>query len=149
VGSRYRAIAADNRTVATSSHDGTVRLWDLETSQELATLRGHTSSTDKVAFTPDGSILASASWDSTVRLWDVKSRTLIMVFNAHSKDVRGAVFITDGRTIATVSADFTAMVWSVDPEHAAKRVCALVGRDIIPEDWSEIVPDLPYRQVCR
>jgi WD40 repeat protein len=127
----------------------TARAWNLRTGQEIATLRGHTTSTDKVAFTPDGSVLASASWDSTIRLWDVENRAPIAVFNAHGKDARGAVFATDGLTIATVSNDFTAMVWNVDPEHAARRVCALVGRDITPEEWSELVPDLPYRQVCR
>ena len=56
-------------TLATGGTDHTVRLWDLETGDELAVLKGHRGAVIGLAFSPDGSTLASGSRDRTVRLW--------------------------------------------------------------------------------
>jgi WD40 repeat protein/predicted Ser/Thr protein kinase len=53
------AIAPDSRTIATSSLDKTVKLWNVATGQELLTLDGHTGTVRAVAFSPDGRALAS------------------------------------------------------------------------------------------
>jgi WD40 repeat protein len=65
------AANPDGSWLATGGSDNTVRIWDVATGQERATLNGHTDvvSTDAVA--PDGSWLASGSLDKTVRIWDV------------------------------------------------------------------------------
>jgi WD40 repeat protein len=48
-----------------------VKLWDVATGQETATLTGHTESIRVLAYAPDGRTLASGSYDRTVRLWRV------------------------------------------------------------------------------
>lgn len=55
--------------LASSSDDGTVKLWDLSTGQELSTLRGHTSWVHAIAFSPDGKILATGGGDSLIQIW--------------------------------------------------------------------------------
>src|SRR5262249_3757286 len=59
------------KTLASASNDKTVRLWDVTTAKERASLQGHTGLVYAVAFSPDGKTLASASDDKTVKLWDV------------------------------------------------------------------------------
>ncbi|NEP53484.1 MAG: hypothetical protein F6K65_33685, partial [Moorea sp. SIO3C2] len=62
----------DGQMLATASHDGTARIWDLK-GNEIAVLTGHQDRVLSVAFSPDGQMLATASWDGTVRIWKVES----------------------------------------------------------------------------
>jgi WD40 repeat protein len=50
--------------------DRTVKLWDVATRQELATLKGHGGEVWSVAFSNDGKTLASGSEDRSVKLWE-------------------------------------------------------------------------------
>ena len=53
------------------SYDTTVRVWDLETGQCLATVEGHTHYVWDVAIMPDGWRVISGSSDKTVRVWNL------------------------------------------------------------------------------
>jgi hypothetical protein len=52
----------------------TIRLWDVATGQELASLVGHLGSVQALAFTADGKALLSGSNDTSVLGWDLASR---------------------------------------------------------------------------
>jgi WD40 repeat protein len=61
-------FSPDNNTLASSSRDRTVKLWNLATGDEMITLRGHRRRVRSVAFSTDSSTLASASDDNVVKL---------------------------------------------------------------------------------
>ena len=73
------AYSPDGRTLASGhlvyhyfgDEFGTVRIWDLETGENIRMLDGHTDAVTSVAFSPDGSTLASGSNDGTVLLWEI------------------------------------------------------------------------------
>jgi WD40 repeat protein len=63
-------FSPDGETVASGAGDQAVKLWDVKTGRERATLKGHTDRVMAAAFSPsDGKTLVTASLDHTVRLW--------------------------------------------------------------------------------
>ena len=78
------AFSPDGTTLAFGFPDGTVKLWDVSTGENIATLEGHTDWTQAVAFSSDGTKIASGSNDRTVRLWDVSTQTNIATLEGHT-----------------------------------------------------------------
>lgn len=55
-------FSPDSKQLASSSHDKTVRLWDISTGAALMTLKGHSHWVYTIVFSPDGEQLASAAY---------------------------------------------------------------------------------------
>jgi WD40 repeat protein len=55
------AFTPDGKTFASACADGTVKLWDVATGQELLTLEGQSNAIWIVRFSPDGEVLAALS----------------------------------------------------------------------------------------
>jgi WD40 repeat protein/transcriptional regulator with XRE-family HTH domain len=109
------AVSLDGAHIATSSGDGTVKIWEAQTGKEILTLHGHKDSVSSVAFNSDGSRLVTASWDKTAKVWDAVSGKLLVTLSGHTEGVNRAVFspIDGGTRVATASDDGTAKVWDV------------------------------------
>jgi WD40 repeat protein len=65
------AFSPDGQILASGSDDKTIKLWDLQTEQEIVTLSGHESYVKSVAFSPDGKTLVSGGYDKKVKVWQV------------------------------------------------------------------------------
>lgn len=106
------AFAPDNKTLASTGNDDTLRLWDTEKGTERARLTGHDGAAWSVAFSPDGGTLASGGDDETVRLWDVATTAERMRLSGHRGRVWSVAFSPDGRTLASGGADATVVLWN-------------------------------------
>ncbi len=95
------AFSPDNTLLASSSADGTVRVWNVVDGSLRCTLKGHSDHVLTVAFSPDGSLLASGSNDRTVRIWQMSDgslvRTISSSFFGRTLDV---AFSPDGKLFA-------------------------------------------------
>jgi WD40 repeat protein len=65
------AFSPDGEMLASGSDDKTIKLWDLQTGQEIVTLYGHSSYVESVAFSPDSKTLVSGGYDKTVKVWQL------------------------------------------------------------------------------
>jgi WD40 repeat protein len=120
------AFNPDGTLVATTSRDGTAKLWDPANGDEIRTLSGHDSEVVGVAFNPDGTLVATTSSDRTARLWDPASGNEITTLTGHVDRVNGVAFNPDGTLVATASRDGTAKLW--DPANG-DEIRTLSGHD--------------------
>jgi WD40 repeat protein len=65
------AVTPDGDRIVSGAEDGTVRVWDLDGGELLATFTGHEHIVRAVAVTPDGDRIVSGSNDGTVRVWEL------------------------------------------------------------------------------
>jgi WD40 repeat protein len=90
-----------------------LRLWDVDSGQEVRRFRGHTSLVEGVTFSPDGRHALSCSDDGTLRLWEVGTGKELRRFEGHAGSVRGVAFSPDGRRAVSGGGDGTVRCWDV------------------------------------
>ncbi len=108
------AVTADGRRVVSASHDKTLKVWDLASGCELATLQGHASGVTACAVTPDGRRVVSASSDKTLKVWDLESGRVLSTLQGHADLVTGCAVTPDGRRVVSASSDKTLKVWDLE-----------------------------------
>ena len=69
------AFNPNGTLLASGSRDNTIKLWNLETKTEIATLEGHNGSVNSVAFNPNKAKLISGSDDGTIKLWNLETKS--------------------------------------------------------------------------
>jgi DNA-binding beta-propeller fold protein YncE len=103
------AISPTHEIIASGSHDKSIKIWNLQTGQEIRTLKGHSDHVHSVAFSPDGQILASTSFE-TIKLWDLKTGQNIATLDWHSNYIVSVAFSPDGQILASSSFE-TIKLW--------------------------------------
>jgi WD40 repeat protein len=71
------AFSPDGTILAIGNSNGTLKLWETRTGEEILELGGHITLISGLSFSPDGRFLASSSFDFGVKIWDVTSGSQI------------------------------------------------------------------------
>lgn len=120
-----RYAASGSGTLNPPSLDTSVRLWDLQTGEQVWSGGSeHTQTVNSVAFSPDGTTIASGSWDMSVRLWDVETGESRVGYSGHTDRVLSVTFSPDGKTVLSASRDKTIQKWDVE---TGTEICRFVG----------------------
>jgi WD40 repeat protein len=122
------AFSPNGRTLASASHDGTVRLWDTGAWREIGQI-ADSEMCKAVAYSPDGKTLALANQSGAIRLWDVGTQRNRVVLEGHSDFVGALAFSPDGRTLASTSGDRTVCLWDTS---TGRQFCALPAHVTAP-----------------
>ncbi|MGD2218153.1 MAG: WD40 repeat domain-containing protein, partial [Gemmatimonadales bacterium] len=124
------AYSPDGARLVSASGDGTLKLWDAETGQEIHTLEGYTGYISACAFSPDGVRVVSTGgertvWEgvqlkvpregrSTLKLWDAGTGQEIHTLEGHSGRVNACAYSPDGARLVSASGDGTLKLWDAE-----------------------------------
>ena len=109
------AYSPDGKQIASSSNDGTVRVWDVSTG-ERRTLRATTNRIDCLVFSPDGTQIAA-----DIGLFNLTTGS----FTPHAfgtKRVDSLAFLADGRLIASGYNYRTCCIWDASVDQSILRL---------------------------
>jgi WD40 repeat protein len=125
------AFSRDGQHALSGSSDGTLRLWNVASGQELVgrlaagwlgrlwgrhelrRFQGHAQSVTAVAYCPTGRFVLSGSLDQTVRLWDAATGQELHRFEGHTEAVLSVAISADGRYALSGGADRTIRLWGL------------------------------------
>lgn len=106
--------------------DSSIRLWNANSFNLIASFKGHLDWITCIAFSPDSKKIVTGSWDFNLIVWDVrkgKEKTKLM---GHGSCVSSCDFSADGKQIISSSYDGNLKVWDA---HAGTEITTLIGHD--------------------
>ncbi len=126
----------DESQIASTSMDGTVRIWDVATGNCLHILP-HEHWTIRTLFSPDGSKLIVSGRSSTIYIWDIRSGLLLRTLTGHTDWIWSIALAADGQTLYSTGEDLTIRVWDL-----ADGICQTVLRAHSQRVWTlSLAPD--------
>ncbi len=93
-------------TQALSGHvNGLIRLWNLETGECAAILKGHSGVVNSVEILPDGQFAVSGSNDKTINIWDLEARACVGTLEGHRGPVEAVAISPDSTLVASAGGE--------------------------------------------
>ncbi|KAG9293369.1 hypothetical protein G9A89_007615 [Geosiphon pyriformis] len=105
-----------NRYLISSSLDGTVKIWDIQTATLTNTIIIASPITN-LQLKTDSNLLAIVSDDLCIRVIDVETYKIIREFWGHRNRITDITYNSDGRWIVSSSLDSTIRTWDLPSGH--------------------------------
>lgn len=102
--------SADETRILTASDDGTAKVWDAATGEELTALSANEDEVIDAEWSPDGFYIVTANGDNAARIWNAGTGEMLAVLS-HPDLVVDVEWSPDGKRIVTAGKEGTAKVW--------------------------------------
>ncbi len=133
------AFSSSGKWIASSSLDGTVRVWNTETDKVAHILRSHSGDVYSVSISKDDRLIASAGLDGRVVITELSDGKTSKVFSDLDGWCQAVSFSPDSRRVAVSTTDGKISVWNVESGKLLKTLDAKRGQFSLA--WS---PDGKY-----
>ncbi|MEM7536476.1 MAG: hypothetical protein AAF639_30105 [Chloroflexota bacterium] len=116
------AISPEGERIASASGDpygySAIRVWSMDTKQELARLTGFRGEIHAIAFSPDGAHIVSAGFDGRIRIWDAWTGQVLTTLGGQNGEQKGftwsVAYHPDGKRLASAGSDAIIRLWDVE-----------------------------------
>jgi len=122
--------SSDNRLLASASTDGTVRIWDMRTSEEMITpLLSGDGAVWSVAFYPNCNNVVSGTASGTVCVWSlVHAHIAAQRLRGHSGTVSSVSVSPNGYCVASASLESTVRLWDAETNQQFAVLKGQIGK---------------------
>jgi WD40 repeat protein/class 3 adenylate cyclase/tRNA A-37 threonylcarbamoyl transferase component Bud32/energy-coupling factor transporter ATP-binding protein EcfA2 len=146
---RALALPPDSRTLLVATEDGAVHTLDARTGRERApVIEVASAAVFQLAVSPDGRLLATGDWTGEATVWDLRTHERVGdPFPKVPGVVPQVAFEPNGRLLLTELG--SASEWPVDRPALQRFACRVAGRSLSRDEWRAVLPNQPYRRVCR
>jgi WD40 repeat protein len=135
------STSAEGALAATTSVDGTARIWDLRTGETRLVLEGHEGAVATSSLSADGTRLATGGDDGTIRVWDAQTGAPVRVIEQPAPLVSVALS-SDGSLVAAANANGEGRVWETAGGGPIVRLGERVLAAVIRQAGAVADPDL-------
>jgi WD40 repeat protein len=141
------AFRPDSSLLASSSLDGTVRLWQV--GEKFKPLGGAlpVPATSALAWSPNGRVIAVGGINGTITLLDTDQRRLIGTGLPGSKRIDGLAFRDDGHLVSFSGTQI--LEWDLRYDSWRSYACSLVNRSLTRAEWRKYLAGREYRRTCE
>ena len=106
-------VSPNDKIIATSSQDKTIKLWEASSLKLQKTLTGHSRGVWDIQFSPSDQLLASAGGDANLKVWSIQTGQSVATLQGHKEALVKIAWLNLGLQIASASVDGVVKVWNV------------------------------------
>jgi WD40 repeat protein len=140
------ALSPDGGRVGVAMSDGTMRLIDSATGDQINTplaRPGHPLY--RLAFNDTGTTIATSD-DEALTLWDGETGEELQSLPLGNWGA--PIFIDGGARVALVTGSGHTYTWLPRPDGIRPALCRAAGRDLTPGEWATYLPGRSYEKTC-
>lgn len=113
--------------LASGGADNVVKLWNLDTFDQLRRYRGSSEPVSALAFADGGKMVASAGQNGAIRIWSSTSHRTLHRLYGHKGRVGGLAFAPGGETLASAGDDGQVRIWDFKRGRTARTLAGHSG----------------------